>query len=94
MFKDGFKFRAEGECVDGKFFGMRIPLFGNRDSTGSVKYPIHHGVSMILRVTTANENHCEREGTTEVVPSRTHRSRRFEFSEENTEYTEQPSRNQ
>ena len=78
----------KGKCVDGKFFGMRIPLFGNRDSTGSVKYPIHHGVSMILRVTTANENHCEREGTTEVVPSRTHRSPKVRI------FTEQQSRNQ
>ncbi|SRR6266536_3877366 len=30
---------------------------------------------MILRLATANENHWEREGTTEVVPSRIHESR-------------------
>jgi len=29
---------------------------------------------MIPRLTTANENHWEREGTTDFVPSRTHRS--------------------
>src|SRR5207247_5234215 len=30
--------------------------------------PLHHGVSMSLRLATANENHWEREGTTSVVP--------------------------
>jgi hypothetical protein len=34
---------------------------------GEFKHFIHHGVFMILRLATANEN---REGTTEVVPSR------------------------
>jgi len=43
---------------------------------------------MIPRLTTANENHWEREGTTEVVPSRTHRSPKVRI------FTEQQSRNQ
>ncbi len=39
MFKDGFKFRAEGEMVDGKFFGMRIPLVESRFHLISGKGP-------------------------------------------------------
>ncbi len=35
---------------------------------------------MILRLAIANENHRKREGTTSVVPSRTHRSPKGVFS--------------
>ena len=35
---------------------------------------------MSLRLATANENRSEREGTTEVVPSRTHQSSKSIFS--------------
>src|SRR5437867_11987755 len=41
------------------------------------KHLIHHGVSMILRLATANENHWEREGTTSVVPQRRRTSKRL-----------------
>jgi len=43
---------------------------------------------MIPRLTTANENHWEREGTTSVVPSRTHRSPKVRI------FPAQQSRNQ
>ena len=40
---------------------------------------------MILQLATANENHWEREGTTEVVPSRTHRSSKVRIFTETAE---------
>ena len=40
---------------------------------------------MILQLATANENHWEREGTTSVVPSRTHRSSKVRIFTETAE---------